>query len=149
MKKGTHTVGVQRQYAGTAGRVENSQVAVYLVYAGRRGHAAVDRELCIPRSWTARIPTAADAPGWARRPPSRPSQRWPPRWSNASSASGIDQRGVDHAGDKERGSVIRRYVIWRERVRRRRTATPRRQAARTSPDAALAPFEREQGSGIR
>lgn len=52
VKKGTHTVGVQRQYTGTAGRIENSQVAVYLVYAGRRGHAAVDRELYVPRSWT-------------------------------------------------------------------------------------------------
>ncbi|MFZ4131141.1 IS701 family transposase [Streptomyces cellulosae] len=53
VKKGTHTVAVQRQYTGTAGRIENSQVAVYLVYAGRRGHAAVDRELYIPHSWTA------------------------------------------------------------------------------------------------
>lgn len=52
VKKGTHTVGVQRQYTGTAGRIENSQVAVYLVYAGERGHAAVDRELYIPRTWT-------------------------------------------------------------------------------------------------
>lgn len=52
VKKGTHTVGVQRQYTGTAGRIENAQVAVYLVYAGLRGHAAVDRELYIPRSWT-------------------------------------------------------------------------------------------------
>ncbi|UOB15627.1 IS701 family transposase [Streptomyces sp. HP-A2021] len=51
VKKGTHTVGVQRQYTGTAGRIENAQVAVYLVYAGRRGHAAVDRELYVPRSW--------------------------------------------------------------------------------------------------
>ncbi|MFE9476940.1 IS701 family transposase [Streptomyces griseofuscus] len=52
VKKGVHTVGVQRQYTGTAGRIENAQVAVYLVYAGARGHAAVDRELYIPRSWT-------------------------------------------------------------------------------------------------
>lgn len=52
VKKGSHTVGVQRQYTGTAGRIENSQVAVYLVYAGQRGHAAVDRELYLPRSWT-------------------------------------------------------------------------------------------------
>lgn len=52
VKKGTHTVGVQRQYTGTAGRIENSQVAVYLIYAGARGHAAVDRELYVPRSWT-------------------------------------------------------------------------------------------------
>jgi hypothetical protein len=53
VKKGTGTVGVQRQYTGTAGRIENAQVAVYLVYAGRRGHAAVDQELHVPRSWTA------------------------------------------------------------------------------------------------
>lgn len=52
VKKGTGTVGVQRHYTGTAGRIENAQVAVYLVYAGRRGHAAVDRELYVPRSWT-------------------------------------------------------------------------------------------------
>jgi SRSO17 transposase len=37
LKKATHTVGVQRQYTGTAGRIENAQVAVYLTYAGARG----------------------------------------------------------------------------------------------------------------
>lgn len=52
VKKDTHTVGVQRQYTGSAGRIENAQVAVDLVYAGCRGHAAVDRDLYIPRSWT-------------------------------------------------------------------------------------------------
>jgi SRSO17 transposase len=52
LKKGTHTVGVQRQYTGTAGRVENAQVAVYLVYATDDGHAVVDRELYLPKSWT-------------------------------------------------------------------------------------------------
>jgi SRSO17 transposase len=52
LKKGTHTVGVQRQYTGTAGRIENSQVAVYLAYSTPLGHAAIDRELYVPRSWT-------------------------------------------------------------------------------------------------
>ena len=51
VKKGTATAGVQRQYTGTAGRVENSQVAVYLSYAGRGGHALIDRELYLPQSW--------------------------------------------------------------------------------------------------
>lgn len=51
LKKGTRTVGVQRQYTGTAGRVENSQVAVYLTYATRVGHALIDRALYLPRSW--------------------------------------------------------------------------------------------------
>jgi SRSO17 transposase len=52
LKKGNRTVGVQRQYTGTAGRVENAQVAVYLAYAGARGHAMIDRELYLPQSWT-------------------------------------------------------------------------------------------------
>jgi SRSO17 transposase len=52
LKKGTATVGVKRQYTGTAGRIENAQVAVYLVYASSSGHAVIDRELYLPRSWT-------------------------------------------------------------------------------------------------
>lgn len=52
LKKGSGTVGVQRQYTGTAGRVENAQVGVYLVYAGRGGHAFLDRALYLPRCWT-------------------------------------------------------------------------------------------------
>ncbi|WP_225102076.1 IS701 family transposase [Streptomyces sp. CoH27] len=52
LKKGTRTVGVQRQYTGTAGRIENAQVAVYLTYTSRHGHAAIDRALYLPKSWT-------------------------------------------------------------------------------------------------
>jgi SRSO17 transposase len=52
LKKGTTTVGVKRQYTGTAGRIENAQMAVYLVYATAAGHAVIDRELYLPRSWT-------------------------------------------------------------------------------------------------
>ena len=50
VKKGSRTVGVQRQYTGTAGRIENAQVAVYLTYAAAGGHALIDRELYLPRS---------------------------------------------------------------------------------------------------
>jgi SRSO17 transposase len=52
LKKGTSSVGVQRQYTGTAGRIENSQVAVYLTYATGRGHAFIDRSLYLPVAWT-------------------------------------------------------------------------------------------------
>ena len=52
LKKGTATVGVQRQYTGTAGRTENAQVAVYLAYAAGAGTAFIDRALYLPRSWT-------------------------------------------------------------------------------------------------
>ncbi|HEX5204779.1 MAG TPA: IS701 family transposase, partial [Actinoplanes sp.] len=52
VKKGAGTVGVQRQYTGTAGRIENSQVAVYLTYAAPGGYAFIDRELYLPKVWT-------------------------------------------------------------------------------------------------
>ncbi len=51
LKKGSTTVGVQRQYTGTAGRIENSQVAVYLAYAAPAGHALIDRRLYLPKAW--------------------------------------------------------------------------------------------------
>ena len=74
VKKGTATVGVQRQYSGTAGRIENAQVAVYLTYAAPRGHALIDRALYLPKSWAedadrcqeAGIPT--DRRGFATKP---------------------------------------------------------------------------------
>jgi SRSO17 transposase len=73
LKKGTGTVGVQRQYTGTAGRVENAQVAVYLVYATDAGHAVIDRELYLPQSWTndpVRLQAAGvpDEVGFATKP---------------------------------------------------------------------------------
>jgi SRSO17 transposase len=52
LKKGEKSVGVQRQYSGTAGRIENCQIGVFLAYASSRGHALVDRELYLPKSWT-------------------------------------------------------------------------------------------------
>jgi SRSO17 transposase len=61
VKKGTATAGVQRQYTGTAGRVENAQVAVYLVYAAARGYAFIDRALYLPRSWTGAAGRCRDA----------------------------------------------------------------------------------------
>ena len=51
LKKGKATAGVARQYTGTAGKVENAQVAVYLSYASPVGHALIDRELYLPQSW--------------------------------------------------------------------------------------------------
>jgi SRSO17 transposase len=61
LKKGSHTVGVQRQYTGTAGRIENCQVAVYLTYAGTAGHALIDRALYMPKSWSDDTERRADA----------------------------------------------------------------------------------------
>jgi SRSO17 transposase len=51
LKKGRHSVGVKRQYSGTAGRVENCQLGVFLGYASEKGHALIDREVYLPEEW--------------------------------------------------------------------------------------------------
>ena len=49
LKKGTRSAGVQRQYSGTAGRIENCQLGVFLTYVSPRGRALIDRELYLVR----------------------------------------------------------------------------------------------------
>lgn len=51
IKKGEKSVGVQRQYSGTAGKRENCQIGVFLTYATAKGHAFLDRQLYLPESW--------------------------------------------------------------------------------------------------
>ena len=51
LKKGRMSAGVARQYSGTAGRIENAQIGVFLTYASRRGHTLLDRELYLPKEW--------------------------------------------------------------------------------------------------
>ncbi len=58
LKKGEKSAGVQRQYSGTAGRIENSQVGVFLAYAAAKGRTLLDRELYLPQAW---------ADDWERR----------------------------------------------------------------------------------
>jgi hypothetical protein len=73
LKKGTHTVGVGRQYTGTTGKVDNVQVAVYLAYATGAGHGVIDRELYLPQGWTddparCRAAGVPDQVGFATKP---------------------------------------------------------------------------------
>jgi SRSO17 transposase len=73
LNKGSRTVGVQRQDTGTAGKVDNAQVAVYLAYATPAGHGVVDRELYLPQGWVddpARCQVAGvpDQVGFATKP---------------------------------------------------------------------------------
>jgi SRSO17 transposase len=53
LKKGAGSVGVQRQYSGTAGKVENCQIATVLTYASAKGHVFLDRRLYLPEGWCA------------------------------------------------------------------------------------------------
>jgi len=52
LKKGVKSAGVARQYSGTAGRIENCQIGVFLAYRSARGHALIDRQLYLPLAWT-------------------------------------------------------------------------------------------------
>ncbi|WP_426514690.1 IS701 family transposase [Dactylosporangium sp. McL0621] len=61
VKKGVRSAGVQRQYSGTAGRVENCQLGVFLAYASPRGRLLLDRELYLPRTWCDDLPRRRDA----------------------------------------------------------------------------------------
>lgn len=53
LKKGDQTAGVKRQYSGTAGRVENCQIGIFLTYTTERGHTLIDRELYLLKDWAA------------------------------------------------------------------------------------------------
>src|SRR5918911_969032 len=61
LKKGTKSAGVHRQYSGTAGRIENCQIGVFLGYASRHGRALIDRALYLPQTWTKDRPRCRDA----------------------------------------------------------------------------------------
>ena len=61
LKKGSKSVGVQRQYSGTAGRIENCQIGVFLAYASVRGRAFLDRALYLPQAWTEDVTRRAEA----------------------------------------------------------------------------------------
>lgn len=52
LKQGKESCGVSRQYTGSAGKVTNSQIGVFACYVSGRGHAFIDRELYLPKSWT-------------------------------------------------------------------------------------------------
>jgi SRSO17 transposase len=104
LKKGQFSVGVARQYSGTAGRVENCQIGVFLAYASERGHTLVDRELYLPKVWTddpARLRQAggspdrafATKPALARQMLERAfAAGMPAQWITADSIYGDDHR---------------------------------------------------------
>jgi SRSO17 transposase len=76
LKKGTKSAGVRRQYSGTAGRVENCQVGVFLAFTGSKGHALIDRELYLPREWAEDTARREEA-GIPKTSSSPPSRNWP------------------------------------------------------------------------
>ena len=120
VKKGTHSVGVQRQYSGTAGRIENCQVGVFLAYASPKGHALIDRALYLPERWAgdpmrrakAGVPAAvafATMIGTADHPVAQGSA--PRRWRRRA------QAGANHAATGAGGRRAVRVGDRRQRLR--------------------------------
>lgn len=104
LKKGQHSVGVQRQYSGTAGRIENCQIGVFLAYASAHGRTFLDRERYLPKEWAeaaerrkaAGVPEAvefATKPQLARRMLARVRTAGiPASWVTADAVYGGDRR---------------------------------------------------------
>jgi SRSO17 transposase len=118
LKKGDKSAGVQRQYSGTAGRIENCQIGVFLGYASRHGQALIDRALYLPKSWTqdadrrreARIPETL---GFASKPQQGLAMLEHARqsglsfgWITGDSVYGADHRIRRWAEQHRRGYVL-------------------------------------------
>jgi SRSO17 transposase len=98
LKKGTTSAGVQRQYTGTAGRIENSQVAVHLAYATDAGRAMIDRALYVPRGWTADRARCREA-----GIPDQVTLVTKPTLATAHAHPRAGRRGPSRLGDRRRG----------------------------------------------
>lgn len=110
-KGGCRSAGVQRQYTGTAGKIMNCQLGVFLAYASPKRRALVDRELYLPRSWTVdgqRLVAAGVrselGSGRNRRQPPHPSWPRPGMWGQCA-----DQSAARHSLAL-RGSVARDWA---------------------------------------
>lgn len=118
LKKGTKSAGVARQYSGTAGRIENCQIGVFVAYRSRHGHALVDRALYVPQAWfddrprcrEAGIPeelTFATKPVLARQLITRTlASGLPVRWVTADAVYGGDYHVRRFLEDRKLGYVL-------------------------------------------
>jgi SRSO17 transposase len=117
-KKGTKSVGVARQYSGTAGRIENGQIGVFLAYRSSRRAAFLDRVLYLPKAWAedqprrreADIPkvvTFATKPELARTMLRRALKAGvPARWVTADEVHGSDHKFRRMLEDTGLGYVV-------------------------------------------
>lgn len=128
LKKGRHSAGVARQYSGTAGRVENCQIGVFLAYATVHGQTLIDRELYLPKEWTsdpdrcaqAGIPadhSFATKPRLARQMLEHAFEmEVPAAWVTGDSVYGDDRRLRVWLEEQERAYVLAvsgKEYVWR------------------------------------
>jgi SRSO17 transposase len=118
LKKGKHSAGVGRQYSGTAGRIENCQIGVFLNYSSDNGHALIDRALYLPREWTD-DPSRLRAVGVPFKPGFRTKQQLAlmmlqkafdhgvaPDWVTADSFYGSDTKFRRYLEEREQPFVV-------------------------------------------
>lgn len=130
LKKGTKSVGVKRQYCGTAGKIENCQVGVFLTYCTRRGYTFLDRRLYLPEEWCqdrqrrrqARVPDEVTFQTKSQLAAQMLSAAWergvPMTWVTGDEIYGDDVRFRDlvaRAGKKYVLAVSADTPVWRER----------------------------------
>lgn len=148
LKKGTESVGVGRQYTGTAGKVENCQVGVFVSYVSPKGHILLERELYLPKAWAgdaarrekAKVPRGVrfqTKPALARRMLAR---TWaagvPMRWVTGDEVYGNDPKFRDFVSAHDRRFVL--AVGCKTRVWTTRPAlepVPRKRKSRTARGA--------------
>jgi SRSO17 transposase len=118
LKKGEKSVGVKRQYSGTAGRIENCQVGVFLAYRTDAGHALIDRSLYLPKEWAtdaarraeAKVPesvTFATKPALAREMLKRTLDAGvPAKWVTADEVYGSDYKFRRFCEERGLGYVV-------------------------------------------
>lgn len=136
LKKGTKSAGVARQYSGTAGRIENAQVGVFLAYASERGRAFLDRALYLPEAWLAdrsrcREAGIPDEVGFATKPRLARDMlaraldaAVPAAWVTADEIYGNDSTLRSWLQGREQGYVL--AVSRAHRVRSLQTGTQQR-----------------------
>src|SRR5262245_20477333 len=128
LKKGQQSAGVARQYSGTAGRIENCQIGVFLAYASSQGHALLDCALYVPQAWTndrercerAGLPEKhpfATKPQLARQMLKRAfDAKVPATWVTGDSVYGDDRRLRVWLEEREQAYVLAvsgKEYVWR------------------------------------
>jgi SRSO17 transposase len=145
IKKGEHSAGVQRQYSGTAGKVENCQIGTFLSYATTKGHVLLDRRLYLPQGWcedaerrkAAKIPAEVMFQTKTQQALSMLQHAWqqgiPMKWVTGDEVYGdspVLRAALDEHGQRYVLAVASTTPVWSRFPALQRTEEPARASAR-------------------
>jgi len=130
LKKGTESAGVGRQYTGTAGKIENCQIGVFVSYVSPKGHVLLERELYLPKAWTedpkrrakAKIPRTVRFKTKPALATAMLARAWkagvPMRWVTGDEVYGNDPKFRDFVSAHHRNFVLAvgcKTLVWTTR----------------------------------